>query len=132
MNPNLIKFTATAALALATAVIATNAQSAKSSDTAAKPSTPPSAGLLNDLLRKDFTMMDAWDIGGQIRLRGEHREDFAAPGVPGAADFRAAGGNHDNTFLMLREKIHAGYKPADWISGYVEGRDSRAWGDDRT
>lgn len=91
----------------------------------------PSAGLANDWLREQSPSFSNWDFGGQIRARMEHKENFAAPGVPGAVDFRAKGGDSDNTYLLLREKIHLGYTPVSWASVFVEGRDSAAHGDDR-
>ncbi len=90
-----------------------------------------SAGLANDWLRQQSPAWRAWDLGGQVRLRLEHKEHFAAPGVPGAVDFRRTGGNEDNTYLLLREKVHAGYAPRPWLTAFVEGRDSSSQKDDR-
>lgn len=90
-----------------------------------------SPGLINQWLREQSPSASAWDLGGQIRTRLEHKEQFAATGVPGAVDFRDSGGNADNTYLLLREKIHLGYEPCHWFSGYVEGRDSSAQNDER-
>ena len=81
-----------------------------------------SAGLANDWLRRQSPGFRAWDLGGQVRLRLEHKEHFAVPGVPGAADFRKTGGNADNTYLLLREKVHVGYTPCPWLTAFVEGR----------
>lgn len=91
----------------------------------------PSAGLVNDWLRQQSPPFSAWDLGGQFRARFEHREHFAATGVPGAVDFRETGGNSDNTYLLLREKIHLGYSPCACFSVYAEARDSTANHDDR-
>jgi hypothetical protein len=126
------KLTTAATLAcLATGIAAPMTAQAQNAAPAKPAAAAPSAGLLNDLLRAQSSAFDPWDIGGQIRLRGEVREYFAAPGVPGAVDFRATGGNSDNTFLMMREKIHIGYTPTPWASAFVEGRDTRVWNDDR-
>jgi hypothetical protein len=41
---------------------------------------PKSAGLVNDWLRDQSPAFEKWDIGGQVRVRGEHKENFAVPG----------------------------------------------------
>ncbi|MCI0366319.1 MAG: hypothetical protein L0219_20855, partial [Phycisphaerales bacterium] len=43
----------------------------------------PSAGYINDWLRKDNPYMSAWDIGAQVRLRYEVRDNFGILGSPG-------------------------------------------------
>lgn len=91
---------------------------------------PPSAGVLNDWLRKESSAFDVWDIGGQVRARWDDKKYFAAPGQPGAVDFSKKG-DANNSFLLMREKLHVGYTPAPWMSVYVEGRDSSTSGDDR-
>jgi hypothetical protein len=88
-------------------------------------------GLLNDWLRQQSPQFKSWDIGGQVRVRFEHKEHFAAPGQAGAVDFRRTGGNSDNTYWLLREKFHVGYTPCPWFSVYAEARDSSSQGDDR-
>ena len=97
------------------------------SATNAPPAT--SAGLVNDWLRSStFTNLD---LGGQFRARFEHKEHVAILGESGAADFRAGGVTTDNTYLLLREKIHLGYAPASWFTAFVEGRDSSSQRDQR-
>src|SRR5204862_1660784 len=39
--------------------------------------------------------------------------------------------NPDNTYLLLRTKLHLGYTPAAWFSVFVEGRSSSSTVDDR-
>lgn len=92
----------------------------------------PSSGLMNDWLREQSPEFQRWDLGGQIRARFEHKEDFAVPTVAGAVDFRTTTPIDNNSFLLLREKVHVGYKPVDWFSIFGEGRDSRSIGDRRT
>src|ERR1051326_342537 len=105
----------------------------RADDKAAPPAAaaPPSAGLVNDWLRGQSGFFDPWDLGGQFRAREEHKEYFAAPGQPGAVDFRRTGGDPDNSYLLLRTKVHLGYSPVPWIQAYVEGRNSSSTGDDR-
>ena len=47
----------------------------------------PSAGLVNDWLRTDNPYMAAWDIGAQVRLRYEMRDNFGIAGKAGSVDF---------------------------------------------
>jgi hypothetical protein len=85
-------------------------------------------GVLNDFLRTNNASFQQWDIGGRVRIRGEHKEYFASTGP--AVDF-AARGDANNTYLLLREKIHIGYTPTRWLTMFVEGRDSSSQHDDR-
>jgi hypothetical protein len=84
--------------------------------------------LLNNWLRTNSAAFDKWDLGGQIRARGEHKEYFATHGA--AVDF-AAKGDPNNTYFLLREKIHIGYSLEPWMTFFVEGRDSSSRSDDR-
>src|SRR3989441_3836024 len=90
----------------------------------------PSAGLFNDWLRKDNPYMSAWDIGAQVRLRYEIRDNFAIAGTAGSADFLHNGRDVDNSYFLHRIKPHIGYT-APWYSFYIEGRASGTTGDDR-
>ena len=124
LNSSAIVLAATTALFSSHAADVTTA-----TPTPAKPA-GPSAGLLNDYLRKQSTSFQDWDFGGQVRARYEMKENFAAPGQPGAIDFRETGGNPHNDYLLLREKVHVGYSQS-WFGVYAEGRDSSSSGDDR-
>ena len=96
---------------------------------AATPATS-SAGLVNDWLREQAIAWTNWDIGGQIRTRFEHKEHVTVIGTSGAVDFRDVD-NNDNTYFLLREKLHVGYTPCSWATAYVEGRDASAFEDRR-
>lgn len=87
--------------------------------------------MLNKGLRLFWRSLEPWDVGGEFRLRLVSRHYFATPGQPGAADFRDDGGNASNTYLLLREKIHLGYTPEPWITGFLEARDASSHGDER-
>jgi 3-isopropylmalate dehydratase small subunit len=89
------------------------------------------AGLLNDWLREQASAFTNWDLGGQFRARFEHREHFAILGQPGSLDFRETGADTDNTYVLLREKVHLGYTPLPWFTAFVEARDSSSQSDDR-
>lgn len=112
-------------LALATAFAL---EAAEISTTGPKPA---SAGVVNDWLREQNGAFAPWDIGGELRARVEHKANFATAGIPGTADFLRVGGNRDNSYILFREKVHIGYKPADWFQVFAEGRDSSSHGDDR-
>lgn len=84
---------------------------------------------INQLLREQSPLFEPWDLGGQFRVRLEHKENFATPGR-GTVDFQDREGNEDNTYFLFREKFHVGYK-MDWLTIYGEARDSRTAGDDR-
>jgi len=104
------------------------------SPVALPPSDKPvvSPGLLNEWLRQQSGDFSPWDIGGQFRLRYEVKEDGGSSG--GAfpnVDFRRTGVDNDNSFLLLREKLHVGFTPASWFTLYAEGRDSSSTWDDR-
>ena len=95
--------------------------------------TPPSQatgspGLVNEWLRAQGTNLNAWDLGAQFRARYEIKEDGGS--FPNR-DFRANGVDNDNSYLLLREKIHIGYTPCSWFTILAEGRDSSSTGDDR-
>src|SRR5262245_42191874 len=90
----------------------------------------PSAGLVNDWLRKDNPYMAAWDIGTQVRLRYEVRDNFAIAGNKGSVDFLHNGVNVDNAYFLDRTKPHIGYT-AEWFSAFVEGRSSGSTADRR-
>jgi hypothetical protein len=89
---------------------------------------PPSTGLLNKYLQTNNLVSEKWDFGGQIRARIEHKEYFAGRGP--AVDF-AARGDADNTYFLMREKVHVGFSPEPWATMFVEGRDSSSQHDDR-
>src|SRR5437667_302784 len=85
-----------------------------------------SAGFVNDWLREQSPAFDAWDIGAQFRARYEIKEDGGS--FPNF-DFRRTGVDNDNSYFLLREKVHVGYTPWPWLSIFAEGRDSSSTGD---
>jgi hypothetical protein len=91
----------------------------------------PSAGYINDWLRKDDPYKAAWDVGIATRLRYEIRDGFAIAGVPGSLDFRDHGADTYNDYLLLRVRPRVGYT-AEWYSFMLEGRHSDAFDDQRS
>lgn len=131
MKPNQLLTTSALVLAASASIFA------QTNTPAPPPPAKPGPGLVNEWLRKENPDNVAWDIGGQVRARYEIKEGFGAPiatglpGAPGPADFRDVGGNKENVYLLLREKVHVGYTQP-WWSVYVEARDSGTYfGDDR-
>src|SRR5947207_1094590 len=91
----------------------------------------PSPGLINEWLRQDDPYLAAWDLGAQVRIRYEIRENGGSVAGPaGGYDFREHGVDNDNSFLLLRVRPRVGYT-AEWFSVFVEGRHSSTTGDDR-
>ena len=97
----------------------------------AKPAPPPaSAGLVNDWLRIQSPSFDPWDFGGQFRARMEDKQFFYTPGQAGQVDFRDRGGDQNNSYLLLRLRVHAGYT-SEWFGAFAEGQESSSTGDKR-
>ncbi|MCX6898849.1 MAG: alginate export family protein [Verrucomicrobia bacterium] len=106
------------------------------------------AGLLNDWLRKESEAMNAWDFGGEFRLRyedydGAVRAASSMTSVPAGTkplttpvnpntDFIARGQANSSDELLLRQKVHAGYSPFSWLTVYGEMRNSTAEWDRRS
>ena len=107
---------------------AAHAQAGPAAATPGTDTNAPSAGLANDWLRRQAPEFSAWDFGGQLRARWEHKENFAESGetsLPGKVpivDFRSANSHGDNSYLLLRATTHLGYQ-GDWFGAYLEGRD---------
>jgi len=108
-----------------------NAQQSATTSPAPSQPAPKSAGVINDWLREQSPGFTNWDFGGQFRARFEDREHFGILGTPGSVDFLEGPANTYNSFLLLREKVHAGYRPFDWLSIYGEARDSSTQLDSR-
>jgi hypothetical protein len=89
-----------------------------------------SAGLVNDWLRQQSTNWTPWDLGGQFRARLEVKDYFDTFGQPGQVAFRKEGGDPNNTYLLMRARVHAGYN-SPWFGIYLEGQESSSTGDKR-
>ena len=96
---------------------------------------PPSPGLLNEWLRKQNLYNSAWDVGIQVRLRYENKDNFGTTqyGGPtaGADDFKAfSPTGNNNSYTLERVKPRVGYT-SEWFSFFVEGRGSYSTSDVR-
>jgi hypothetical protein len=98
------------------------------------PPPAPFQGFLNEWLRKDDPYMNKWDFGGSVRVRYETKDNFAVAGSGAGAttslDFRKNNANVDNSYLLEKIRVRAGYTDK-WFSALVEGRSSLAQGDER-
>ena len=68
---------------LTSAFVLAVASSLYAGDYTVKAPVRPSQGFLNDYLRKDDPYMAAWDIGAQLRLRYEVKDNIVIAGAPG-------------------------------------------------
>src|SRR6266567_7957498 len=68
----------------------------------------PGSAPFNDWLREQSAAFNPWDFGGQFRVRYEIKENGGS--FPDR-DFRRTGVDNDNSYLLLREKVHLGYAP---------------------
>ena len=93
-------------------------------------STPASAGLVNDYLRKENSAFTKWDFGGSVRGRFEVKDGYGIQGVPGSLDFRDHGADVDNEYFLEKIRLRAGYTD-QWWSALVEGESSLAQSDQR-
>ncbi len=129
MKPHLILGSG---LALAL-VFSVGAQDKPAAAAAATAKAPDRAGLANDWLRAQSSDFQPWDLGGELRLRYDYKEN-AGDGSSASVDFMKvvpAAKFSSNDYLSWREKIHLGYTPVNWFNVYVEGRDAGSAGDDR-
>ena len=90
----------------------------------------PSAGLLNDWLRRENSAFAKWDLVGSARGRYEVKDGYGIPGVPGSLDFRNDGVDVRNEYWTERLRYRVGYHDT-WWSALVEGRSSFAQSDQR-
>jgi hypothetical protein len=98
---------------------------------AAPPPARPFPGIINERLRAADVYMSAWDVGVNVRLRQEDKDD---------AGFTEAGSNWDfssrpvddnnNHYLLTRVMPRVGYT-GKWFNALVEGRSSYSIDDER-
>jgi len=108
------------------AVLLAAATTASAQNYFTSPAPSPSPGLMNEALRQKDMNNAAWDVGVQVRVRYELRDNFWS----GANDFKENVATPDNSYWLERVKPHVGYS-AKWFSAFVEGRGSYTTGDER-
>ncbi len=124
------------ALGIIATTLSLHGQTSPSATSSAPPNPPlnasASAGPSNDWLREQDPVFNNFDLGGQFRARYVYQTYFAVPGGGATAvDFRANTPHDDNSFVLLRTRVHAGYSPADWLTIFGEGQNSSSTGDRR-
>lgn len=91
----------------------------------------PFPGFLNEHLRSKSPYASQWDIGLNVRLRYEVRENAGFTDAGSNWDFsERAIDNNDNEYLLTRLMPRVGYT-GRWISALVEGRSSYSYADER-
>jgi len=95
------------------------------------PPPAPFQGFINEWLRKDNPYMGQWDIGGNLRIRYELKDNFAIGGAAGSLDFRDHGADVNNDYFLERLRYRLGYNEK-WWSVLVEGRSSLVQSDERS
>ena len=114
---------------LAVRAVAADAMTGTTDARATTP-TPPNPSLLNDWLREQSPAWQQVDLGGQVRVREQAREN-AGP-YPNNDFVQNTGAKEkSDTYLLLRETGHIGYTPTSWLTFFAEGRNATASNDDR-
>ncbi len=97
------------------------------------PPARPFPGYLNEYLRKDDIYMSAWDVGVNVRVRFEDKEDAGFTYAGSNADFKSTPGianDNDNSYYLTRVMPRVGYTDK-WWSFLVEARSSASIDDER-
>jgi Alginate export len=91
----------------------------------------PFPGFVNEKLRADDPYMNAWDIGVNVRVRGEDKEEAGATDAGSNWDFsERPQDDNQNQYLLTRVMPRVGYT-AKWFNFLVEARSSYSYGDER-
>jgi hypothetical protein len=107
---------------------ATAQNAGSASSTMAANGSAAGVGLINGWLRGQSPAWDQWDVGGQFRLRYELKDN--AGSFPNLDFVRDA--NNDNSYLLLREKLHLGFMPDPWFKVFLEGQNDTVDWDKRS
>ncbi len=91
----------------------------------------PFAGVINERLRADNVYASSWDVGVNIRLRYEGKDDAGATDAGSNWDFsERPQDDNNNHYTLARLMPRVGYT-AKWYNFLVEGRSSYSLGDER-
>lgn len=95
------------------------------------PPARPFPGLINEKLRADDVYMSAWDIGVNVRIREEIKDDAGFTDAGSNWDFsKRPQDDNNNRYTLTRVMPRGGYT-AKWFNFLVEGRSSYSLGDER-
>lgn len=97
----------------------------------APPPARPFPGYLNEYLRAKDVYLSAWDIGVNVRVREEIKDDAGFTDAGSNWDFsKRPVDDNNNHYLLTRVMPRVGYT-AKWVNVLVEGRSSYSFGDER-
>ncbi len=95
------------------------------------PPARPFPGFVNERLRAQDVYMSAWDIGVNLRVRREDKDDAGFTDAGSNWDFsRRVADDNNNHYLLTRVMPRVGYT-GKWVNALVEGRSSYSFGDER-
>lgn len=95
------------------------------------PPSRPFPGFVNERLRASDVYMSAWDIGVNVRVRREDKDDAGFTDAGSNWDFsRRVVDDNNNHYLLTRVMPRVGYT-GKWVNFLVEGRSSYSIGDGR-
>lgn len=95
------------------------------------PPARPFPGFINEKLRATDVYMSAWDIGVNVRVRQEDKDDAGFTDAGSNWDFSTrAVDDNNNHYLLTRVMPRVGYT-AKLFNFLVEGRSSYSFGDER-
>jgi hypothetical protein len=97
----------------------------------APPPARPFPGYINEYLRAKDVYLSAWDIGVNVRLREEVKDDAGFTDAGSNWDFsKRLVDDNNNRYLLTRVMPRVGYT-GKWVNFLVEGRSSYSLGDER-
>ena len=95
------------------------------------PPSRPFPGFVNERLRAADVYMSAWDIGVNIRVRQEDKDDAGFTDAGSNWDFsKRVVDDNNNHYLLTRVMLRIGYT-GKWFNALVEGRSSYSIADER-
>lgn len=95
------------------------------------PPARPFPGVANEWLRAQDVYLSAWDIGVNIRVRAEGKDDAGTTDAGSNWDFsRRPVDDNNNHYTLTRIMPRIGYA-GKWVTFLVEGRSSYSFGDER-
>ena len=90
----------------------------------APPPARPFPGYINEYLRAKDVYLSAWDIGVNVRLREEVKDDAGFTDAGSNWDFsKRLVDDNNNRYLLTRVMPRVGYT-GKWVNFLVEGRSS--------
>jgi hypothetical protein len=95
------------------------------------PPARPFPGVINEMIRAKDVYLSSWDIGVNVRLREEGKDDAGFTDAGSNWDFSARPqDDNNNHYLLTRVMPRIGYTAKSWAF-LVEGRSSYSFGDER-